>query len=578
MRKFSWLATLFLLFFIFNFNTKNVLAESVGIGENYKAIVKIKTFTLDEEGALMKYSYGSGVLLNNSGLVLTNEHVIGVSNKFDNSTRESGYVICLTYDINSGPDCSYTATLVASSKDLDVALLQMQIVSGLSVRPFSSVFLTPQAIDETKINDLVTAIGFPSIGGNTLTITSGIISGKVDYEGINFFKTDATISFGSSGGAVLDANGRFVGLSNMVSNDSSGSLGYVINSASINNWIESNKNNLPEDSAEINKKIKNYLIADKAINDSNIFENKIGQYFKIQKPADWLFSYLGENDVLVSGTSEESTGYVEIYVRNLPYKADLTNIVPFIKQVYLQGGKSPVLKNEKNIKINGLSGKKILVITSSGSSNLYVFPVGNNLIFISYNYGNGSADKDQVNSIINSFKAKVSNNNNVGVKKYKNVDPKFSFSVGSDWIIAKRNNPGAPINIFNKKYKDVLVLVSLTKSPGDFEEMDNGDLLDLYKETLNLSNQVSQITDIEFKVLSTDANYKISNLVKNGLKINLAIKTPSNGKIIGYKSNFSKKINSDYYLDIVLLATTPDLKIFNKYNKEFDKLVAGLAL
>ncbi len=63
---------------------------------------------------------------------------------------------------------------------------------------------------EIKIGDRITLLGYPSFGGNTLTITDGIISGTIQTKWGPRYKTSAKIDLGNSGGLAIDNNNRCV--------------------------------------------------------------------------------------------------------------------------------------------------------------------------------------------------------------------------------------------------------------------------------------------------------------------------------------------------------------------------------
>lgn len=122
----------------------------------HKAIVKIKSYALNADNELTLFSSGSGVIINSSGIVLTNQHVAILEDDFDNTERESSYIICLTEEIDKEPECKYTGKLIASNKDLDVALLKIENIAGYSNKNTFS-FLNLNASDSTTVNNEVTA-------------------------------------------------------------------------------------------------------------------------------------------------------------------------------------------------------------------------------------------------------------------------------------------------------------------------------------------------------------------------------------------------------------------------------------
>ncbi len=208
----------------------------------YKAVVKINTFEEGAENNLRHIASGSGVIIDPSGIVLTNYHVVTVMDEFEEGEKEASWQVCLTENIGDEVDCHYTAKLIAKDKDKDLAILQIINISSLSNKNTDFAFLDVAASDNNNVNDELIVMGYPGIGGDTITITKGIVSGKESKYNNNWLKTDAVISFGSSGGAAINMNGQIVGVATQVHSDLAGTVGYLISSDSIYEWLEAYKN------------------------------------------------------------------------------------------------------------------------------------------------------------------------------------------------------------------------------------------------------------------------------------------------------------------------------------------------
>ncbi len=158
-------------------------------------------------------SSGSGSILTSRGHILTNFHVIG-----DPDTGQlynaSGliYVAVNPPDLRSDPEIRYVATLVEADTRLDLALLKIsRLSSGQSLPPDLALNVMPLGDSDTvNIGDQLSIIGFPGLGGNTVTYTRGSVSGFLTGEG--WIKTDAEINSGNSGGAAIDGSGKLVGI------------------------------------------------------------------------------------------------------------------------------------------------------------------------------------------------------------------------------------------------------------------------------------------------------------------------------------------------------------------------------
>ncbi len=139
---------------------------------------------------------GSGVIISEDGYIITNHHVIDGANNVTVTLRDG--------------TTSYTAALIGSDKENDIALLKVD-ATGLKPATFGDS-------STLAVGDYVVAIGNPlgELGG---TVTDGIISAlarEVTIEGQNMtlLQTNAQISPGNSGGGLFNANGELVGIVN----------------------------------------------------------------------------------------------------------------------------------------------------------------------------------------------------------------------------------------------------------------------------------------------------------------------------------------------------------------------------
>ena len=167
--------------------------------------------TLATRGAVTQ-GQGSGVILDESGLVITNWHVVWPL------VEPRHEVPGTTAEIKLRDGRARSAVLLSHSKDHDLALLQIQLRGDEKVKPAEIGRSGDLMIGETMV-----AIGNPQ--GHANTVTTGVLSaigrtikvrapdGKVrDYA--QLMQTDAAINQGNSGGALLDITGKLVGINN----------------------------------------------------------------------------------------------------------------------------------------------------------------------------------------------------------------------------------------------------------------------------------------------------------------------------------------------------------------------------
>ena len=154
-------------------------------------------------------SLGSGVLVDQSGLVVTNNHVI------QGSGEEQ-----ITVALSDGRE--FPAKVVLKDEHIDLAVLRLDAKGA----QFPVVQFADS--DSLEVGDIVLAIGDPFGVGQT--VTSGIVSalartqvGISDYQ--FFIQTDAAINPGNSGGALVDMDGKLVGINTAIFSRTGGSLG-----------------------------------------------------------------------------------------------------------------------------------------------------------------------------------------------------------------------------------------------------------------------------------------------------------------------------------------------------------------
>src|SRR5580692_10057671 len=150
-------------------------------------------------------SLGSGFIIDPSGLIVTNNHVI------ENADE-------ITVTLSDGT--SLPAKLVGRDEKTDLALLRVKSKSPLPATKFGDS-------DKAHVGDWVIAIGNPFGLGST--VTAGIVSARNrdiasgPYD--DFIQTDAPINRGNSGGPLFDMDGNVVGVNSAIFSPSGGSVG-----------------------------------------------------------------------------------------------------------------------------------------------------------------------------------------------------------------------------------------------------------------------------------------------------------------------------------------------------------------
>lgn len=154
------------------------------------------------EGQAARVDTGSGIVLNSSGEILTNEHVVDGARS-------------ITVSLDGSSSQRRTATVVGESRSLDLAVLKID-TTGLKLHP-----LRIASSSGVQVGDPAYAIGNPF--GLDWTLTTGVISAlnrqikAPDGSAIaHTIQTDAALNPGNSGGPLIDAAGSVIGVNSQI--------------------------------------------------------------------------------------------------------------------------------------------------------------------------------------------------------------------------------------------------------------------------------------------------------------------------------------------------------------------------
>ena len=161
---------------------------------------------------------GSGTIVSPNGYILTNAHVAKPSAFGYGEEDPSFMVVGMIEQEDKAPVYSYAAEVVAADGFLDLALLHIiGTVDGDKINPdeLNLPYVELGSSDSMRVGDHISIFGFPGIGGETITFTSGNFAGWTSEDQVGdqaWMKLDATIAGGNSGGMVADDSGRIVGV------------------------------------------------------------------------------------------------------------------------------------------------------------------------------------------------------------------------------------------------------------------------------------------------------------------------------------------------------------------------------
>ena len=285
--------------------------EVVSIAEiATKTIVQVQVGQRDENNDFFTIGGGSGVVIKKNGLIITNHHVITGADEI-RVVFEDGRM--------------YEAELIGSDQLTDVGLIKIQKtdLSPIEIGNSNKIF----------VGDLAVAIGHPLTLGAEPTVTTGVVSAlnrrlDVGNDAMNsavtlfgLIQTDAPITRGSSGGALLNKNGELIGITTAIATADVGAegLGFAI---------------------PINLALN---IVDDLLDDGKVFHAFLGilgaQYFEVAEDGARIFSgvYIEElygptNDMYAIGKAGALPGDIIKKIDNKPVKT-LDQLITILRRM-----------------------------------------------------------------------------------------------------------------------------------------------------------------------------------------------------------------------------------------------------
>ncbi len=194
------------------FAANKILPSIVGIEVSYTATSN-SIFGFGTPQTSTATATGSGIIISEDGYILTNNHVVDTSSSNSYSYYDISDATSVKVKLNSGTygdDATYDAKIVGKDSQTDLAVLKID-KTGLTAAEFGDS-------DQAVVGEFVMAVGSP-LGLDT-TVTQGIISAvnrEVESEGTKYtcIQTDAAINSGNSGGALVNSDGKVIGINTL---------------------------------------------------------------------------------------------------------------------------------------------------------------------------------------------------------------------------------------------------------------------------------------------------------------------------------------------------------------------------
>lgn len=235
---------IFALMIILFFNLKNKNASDemeIDLGEVAQSVVNVLC-----ESKVGNGSGGSGIIISEEGLILTNAHIIP-HEKNNLYAQKTDCIVTLPDPITGLPKSLYIAKPIiipTVSDEYDLAYLRIsdgyyskkkKSFLGDYPRKFPAFNNKDQCQDkDIKLGESVRIFGYPDIsGGKSLTITEGIVS---SFPEKGLIVTSAKVSYGSSGGLAVNRLGCMVGIPSRFKSDDGESMGIIISKLAIDEF------------------------------------------------------------------------------------------------------------------------------------------------------------------------------------------------------------------------------------------------------------------------------------------------------------------------------------------------------
>ncbi|MCX7444320.1 trypsin-like peptidase domain-containing protein [Corynebacterium sp. P7003] len=188
---------------------------AAGSVEEVAASVLPAVVSIEVTGPL-KAGEGSGSIISDDGMILTNNHVV-------TGVGEPAEIRVILND-----DRSYLADIVATDAQTDIAVIKLRDARDLPVMTFGNS-------DDLTVGEQVVAVGSPL--GLSATVTTGIVSAldrpvraggdRGESSLIDAIQTDAAINPGNSGGPLVNMEGQLIGMNSVIASTASGEAGSI---------------------------------------------------------------------------------------------------------------------------------------------------------------------------------------------------------------------------------------------------------------------------------------------------------------------------------------------------------------
>lgn len=552
-------------FFLFGISSF-VYAASVTPENAYKSIVRIYTYYEDEHGELSLQKSGSGVIIRSDGLALTNNHVVSIQDGLGNELPVA-LNICLTTTKDGLPKCDYAADIIARNEEQDLALIKLR---NTPVGTLGDLQKVNRALSTNNIKDgeLLYAWGYPAVGGGTITKTQGTFSGRLQNGAQSFIKTDAAVSLGSSGGALLDSSGQLIGITTAIKTDVGGSLGMAIDIETVNSWIDANSDKKVTNST-LAQRLDNYLVAaDKYVTGASLNERFVNTkpYFTITRPSNYEIVYDDETGVRIRNYEDKDGGDLAVLWGTFGIMGN-RKLDDFIQELTFV---LPTCTTLGNITLDKVTGRHVLCTIDGHEVNYYIMPVKNYIISFVFSYGTDYKDWDPIRTMLKSITFDEDKIQFTPLNSFEHYNPYFKISASRDWGLTTYNSATSMLagqtegqsmgisierltnsqkDVSNDKYFNLIAGDDTTKSGLEktFDSVDRFDIVTNY----HVNNEFPSEVRYSYRVMKNAENRKfiaVYRIRHNGYAfvINYTYLGWDEGDFVKHREAFEKNVLANF--------------------------------
>ena len=487
------------LLFAFSFCCLSTISAQAANLEIASETVSVISYDLTKNNHVLEQKTASGTIISANGLVLTNKHVV----TDPNDELYENFAICIVSDTNKKPDCLYTASVLATDKSLDTALLRIDPtdIYGKPVPSFPHLSYENKSLPET--GESIELVGFPGIGGKTLTFTKGQVSGYDDKENINLIKTDAAISPGNSGGTAKDGEGNFVGVPSYLKS-LFGTIGYIVPLAEITPWIKENLNSTAKENPLAKSLLDDLLRLKYETEQNKKFKSPLFPFYSVSIPQPWEVEFINDTNLVVKNTIKGKTVYIQIQSEHFPFEITDGLMQHFIKKIEKSQHEYTNYQRKPHDH-HGLSG--YLISYDAGPRRTYFFLGAKENVLFTYQYAaylDIEESQGKAEDFLSNFQfLDEANDAVVRAQTHQQTYPNISLKTFDEFFIN---------STINSKFKDLIVTI---ENPDHYDQdfQINHENLDKdYYELTPAQIMKEELRDNPFQLINQYENIVIDGL------------------------------------------------------------------